>query len=98
MMKKNETREEAEARYEAWADAAERGEFHPTGEVWINPEHPDYQPGRPKSGESRPSSMVSVRLNESDEGRLERFLTRSGQRRSDVLRTALDEYLTRHQA
>lgn len=22
------------------ADADERGEFHPTGEVWINPDHP----------------------------------------------------------
>ncbi len=32
-MKKNETRDEA--------DAAERGEFHPTDEVWISPNESD---------------------------------------------------------
>lgn len=32
-MTKNETRDEA--------DAAERGELHPTGEVWINPDQSD---------------------------------------------------------
>ncbi|MGO1950832.1 MAG: hypothetical protein ACTH1D_14445, partial [Mycobacteriaceae bacterium] len=31
-MTKNEALEQA--------DADERGEFHPTGEVWINPDHP----------------------------------------------------------
>lgn len=97
-MSRNETHEEAEARYASWADAAERGELHPTGEFWINPDHPDCRPGRPKSGERRPSSMVSVRLNEADEERLDQFLAKTGQARSDVLRTALDEYLTRHRA
>lgn len=42
-MTKPETHEEAEARYASWADAAECGEFHPTGEVWINPDHPAYR-------------------------------------------------------
>lgn len=32
---------EAEAKYEKWTDAAEHGEFHPVGEAWVNPDHPD---------------------------------------------------------
>ncbi|HCT14618.1 CopG family transcriptional regulator [Corynebacterium nuruki] len=97
-MRKNETREEAEARYGAWADAAERGEFDPTGDYWVNPEHPDYRPGRPKAGDKRPTTMVSLRLNVDDGSRLDRFLTESGRSRSDVLREALDEYLTQRGA
>mgnify|MGYP005984447459 CR=1 FL=1 len=97
-MRKNETRDEAEDRYASWADAAERGEFHPTGDYWVNPEHPDYRPGRPKAGTRRSTTMVSMRLNADDELRLERYLVDSGRSRSDVLREALEEYLTRRRA
>lgn len=41
-MNRKETREEAEARYASWADAAGRGEFHPTGAVWINLDRPGH--------------------------------------------------------
>ena len=42
--------------------------------------------------------MLGIRLNPAVEERFERFVRRRGQRKSDVGRTAIIEYMDRHEA
>lgn len=54
-------------------------------------------PGRPSlSGASEKSPPLTIRLPKQDRARLEQLAARQGRRTSEVVRTALDDYLTRH--
>lgn len=54
-------------------------------------------PGRPSlSGAKEKSPSLTVRLPKEDRARLERVAAKQGRRPSEVVREALDDYLSRH--
>ena len=54
-------------------------------------------PGRPSlSGASEKSPSLTIRLPKQDRARLEHVAAKQGRRASEVVREALDDYLTRH--
>lgn len=54
-------------------------------------------PGRPSlSGAKEKSPSLTVRLPKQDRARLERVAAKQGRRPSEVVREALDDYLSRH--
>ena len=54
-------------------------------------------PGRPSvSGAKEKSSSLTVRLPKHDRARLEQAAAKQGRRPSEVVREALDDYLSRH--
>lgn len=54
-------------------------------------------PGRPSlSGTSEKSPSLTIRLPKQDRARLEHIAAKQGRRASEVVREALDDYLTRH--
>lgn len=54
-------------------------------------------PGRPSlSGKREPSPSLTIRLPEQSRSKLDTFARRQGKRPSQVVREALDEYLSRH--
>ena len=54
-------------------------------------------PGRPSlSGASEKSPSLTIRLPKQDRVRLEQVAAKQGRRTSEVVREALDDYLTRH--
>ena len=54
-------------------------------------------PGRPSlSGASEKSPSLTIRLPKQDRARLESIAAKQGRRASEVVREALDDYLTRH--
>ena len=54
-------------------------------------------PGRPSlSGKREPSPSLTVRLPEQSRSRLDTYARRHGKRASQIVREALDEYLSRH--
>lgn len=54
-------------------------------------------PGRPSlSGKREPSPSLTVRLPQQARSRLDTYARRHGKRASQVVREALDEYLSRH--
>ena len=54
-------------------------------------------PGRPSlSGASEKSPSLTIRLPKQDRARLENIAAKQGRRTSEVVREALDDYLTRH--
>jgi len=54
-------------------------------------------PGRPSlSGASEKSPSLTIRLPKQDRARLEHVASKQGRRASEVVREALDDYLTRH--
>lgn len=54
-------------------------------------------PGRPSlSGASEKSPSLTIRLPKQDRARLENIAARQGRRASEVVREALDDYLSRH--
>jgi len=54
-------------------------------------------PGRPSlSGVSEKSPSLTIRLPKQERARLDRLAAEQGRRTSEVVREALDDYLTRH--
>lgn len=54
-------------------------------------------PGRPSlSGKREPSPSLTVRFPQQSRSRLDTYARRHGKRASQVVREALDEYLSRH--
>jgi len=54
-------------------------------------------PGRPSlSGASEKSPSLTIRLPKQDRARLENIAAKQGRRASEVIREALDDYLSRH--
>ncbi|OIQ81814.1 hypothetical protein GALL_364120 [mine drainage metagenome] len=54
-------------------------------------------PGRPSlSGKREPSPSLTVRLPQQSRSKLDTFARRHGKRPSQVVRDALDEYLSKH--
>lgn len=76
-----------EDEYEALADAFERGEFSPVGEVWIAPDAVE-----------RVDRAEAVSLDAETRNRLRRFVESTGRMTDDVVRAAVEEYLSAHGA
>lgn len=76
-----------EEEYEALADAFERGEFSPVGDVWVAPD-----------AEHRMGRAGVVSLDTETRDRVRRFAEATGQMADDVVRAAVAEYLSAHGA